>query len=92
MRCGQSVFQWTIRVYAVNSLPYSGMRGMGQRTISRLQLIPAMHVLRVFLWSIRGVFVMSSLDTERTQPRYLDPALIAIAAVLIVAIGYVAFL
>jgi hypothetical protein len=35
---------------------------------------------------------MSSLHTERTQPRYLDPALIAIAAVLIVAIGYVASL
>jgi hypothetical protein len=28
---------------------------------------------------------MSSLDTERAQPKYLDPALIAIAAVLIVA-------
>jgi len=31
---------------------------------------------------MRGVFVMSSLDTERAQPKYLDPALIAIAAVL----------
>ena len=35
---------------------------------------------------------MSSLDTERVQSKYLDPVLMAIAAVLMVAIGYVAFL
>jgi hypothetical protein len=35
---------------------------------------------------------MSSLETERAQSRYLDPALMAIAAMLIAAIGYVALL
>jgi hypothetical protein len=35
---------------------------------------------------------MLSPDTERTQPRYLDPALITIAAVLMLAIGYIASL